>query len=306
MILNTVCFSSWSAGVAYIKKENTVVYEDILGFRYFLLVVLSVIFVAAYKTHPFGNFPSEHKGSVFLMAFPPMAGLVLVTVALAYLPVSITMVILQTSPFWASLLAFLLLGSPITRAEIAAMLTCFGAVISIALQSQPSAEVSEVSEPSLEESGTSYGVLIGTVSAVLTAFITALRGVMSTKMATVHFSQQVFYFAFPGFMSLVIYYFGNLIFTGTLPHFMTLEPALFLSIFFVVFLEVLSCLFLTLAFLNGNPASVSLFTYLNLVWAFLYDYFLFHTKLSLGQIIPVGLILMITIIVGYNKSRGKI
>jgi len=115
-----------------------------------------------------------------------MTGLVLVVTALSHLPMSICMVIFQTSPFWATLLAFLLLGSPITRAEIAAMVACFGAVVSIALQSQPS--TSSVSDPSQESSGSSSGILIGALCAALAALLVALNGVMSTKMASVHFS----------------------------------------------------------------------------------------------------------------------
>jgi len=116
----------------------------------------------------------------------------------------------------------------------------------------------------------------------------------------------MFYFAFPGFMCMFTYHIGNLIVTGTLPHFMTLSPSLFLSIFSAVFLEVLCILFITLAYIKGNPATVSLFTYLNLVWAFLYDYFLFHTKLSLGQLLPVAFILVITVIMCIAKAKGKI
>jgi len=48
MILHTVCYSSWNAAIAYIKKENTVAPEDILSFRYFLLAVLSLILVNVY------------------------------------------------------------------------------------------------------------------------------------------------------------------------------------------------------------------------------------------------------------------
>ena len=58
----------------------------------------------------------------------------MLNLAVPLAPLSLIMVFMQTSPFWVSILAYCLLSEPIYRLEIVAMLICFGAVVTIAMQ----------------------------------------------------------------------------------------------------------------------------------------------------------------------------
>lgn len=61
--------------------------------------------------------------------------------SVSLLPLSLHMIIYQTSPFWTSILAFLLNGERIQAFEYVAMVLCFCGVIAIALSKQYASHV---------------------------------------------------------------------------------------------------------------------------------------------------------------------
>lgn len=58
----------------------------------------------------------------------------------------------------------------------------------------------------------------------------------------------------------------------------------------------------TLAYQNGKPSTVALFSYTNLMWAFFADVFIFNRPVSLGQLLPTLFIATLTISLGVAKA----
>ena len=63
--------------------------------------------------------------------------------ATSLLPLSLNMIIYQTSPFWTSILALWINGEPIYKFEYAAMALCFAGVIGIAMGRQVVGETAD-------------------------------------------------------------------------------------------------------------------------------------------------------------------
>jgi len=140
--------------------------------------------------------------------------------SLAYLPLSLFMVIYQTMPLLASLMAFVLFGTRIRPLELCAMISCFTAVVVIIFNSKVD-PVDESVDPALCEN--SLHLFIGVVMATLTTIVSAINGVSSTLLMNLHYSKQLFYVAMFGIVALIVYHTFNLYAFDTLPNFVHLS-----------------------------------------------------------------------------------
>ena len=104
------------------------------------LAALASGIVWCYKSglNPFKNFPWERGYAVFFRCLTGHLYFILMNMATPLAPISLVMVITQTSPFWISLIACFMLGEPIIALEIISMIVCFTAVIVIASNSDHS------------------------------------------------------------------------------------------------------------------------------------------------------------------------
>lgn len=59
---------------------------------------------------------------------------------------------------------------------------------------------------------------------------------------------------------------------------------------------------ITMAYQYGKPSTVALFSYTNLMWAFLADVLVFQRPVSLGQLLPTLFIATLTISLGVAKA----
>lgn len=101
--------------------------------------------------------------------------------SVSLLPLSLHMIIYQTSPFWTSILAFWLNGERIQMFEYFAMALCFLGVVAIALSKQSSVALETNEE------------FIGVGVCFCVAWAYASCNVISRKLKDVHFSVICFY-----------------------------------------------------------------------------------------------------------------
>lgn len=104
-------------------------------------------------------------------------------------------VIMNSSPIFMSVLAFVILGEPIVRREIVAILICFSAVILIAL-----------GKPDSQESSQFYKSIwmfqLGVMAISFTAFAMSLVAVITRKMKTVSPTVILFWYSTFGILSM--------------------------------------------------------------------------------------------------------
>jgi len=102
--------------------------------------------------------------------------------AVKYLPISISMILFFTGPFWATILAYFFLGEMIARNEVIAMVVAFSGVIIIATAKQPASD--EVLEDGETVSNSDY--IFGVAMAIIGAITFAMQSVIVRKMAKIN------------------------------------------------------------------------------------------------------------------------
>jgi drug/metabolite transporter (DMT)-like permease len=98
------------------------------------------------------------------------------------MPISLFMIIWQTTPFWTSVFAYFISNEPILEREWIAMALCFAGVCLVVYGT------SNISED-LEQETSPWGVLI----AALCAALYAMANISSRKLSDVHYSLLGFY-----------------------------------------------------------------------------------------------------------------
>lgn len=102
--------------------------------------------------------------------------------AISLLPITLYQVIYNTTPFWASLLSFVLLKERIKPIEGFAMILCFFLVILMSQTKQTS------------NSNSGNNIILGSILAMSTAFGASIKAVTTRRMQDVHFSVLMFHY----------------------------------------------------------------------------------------------------------------
>lgn len=100
--------------------------------------------------------------------------------SIQYLPISISMILFFTGPFWATILAYFALGEMIARNELIAMVFAFTGVIVIATAKQPVDDLEVIDADATDSSAAEY--LFGVSMAILGAITFAIQSVVVRKM----------------------------------------------------------------------------------------------------------------------------
>ena len=116
---------------------------------------------------------------LFLRSMFGMAGFVALTFSIAYLPISIFNTILNTGPFYVSILSYYILGEVLKKREFGGMVICF---LAVCLLVNTKTDGNEVSRPFDKY------YFFGVILAIFEAFSVAVVFVITRKMKEVHFT----------------------------------------------------------------------------------------------------------------------
>lgn len=155
------------------------------SFNLFGALVLSLI----YSIRPVRDFPKEYRGIMAVRATFGQITFILFMSCLALLPLAIQMVIFQTSPFWAAIIARIFLKEAMSNLEIVAMIISFGGVMTIAFANPDAAG---------GEDGENLTKIIGICMALAAAWLFAASNVINRYLKNMHFSMVLFYHALCG------------------------------------------------------------------------------------------------------------
>ena len=122
--------------------------------------------------------PAQFYSTLFFRSFFGCFGFLAMTIALAYLPISVYATIINTQPFCISILSYFILQETLLRREIIGMFVCFGAVLLIVNSKQSSEDFKAYDQ---------YYIL-GILLALFQAFSQGLVQVLTRKMKSIHFS----------------------------------------------------------------------------------------------------------------------
>jgi len=237
--------------------------------------------------------PKKYRKTLIARALIGQVGFILFTICLALLPLSLQMIMFQTNPFWASILAYFMNGESISRIEYIAMIVCFGSVLGIALSKPPSAA-------DAEDEGSSTR-LEGIIIAFILAWALALSGVINRTLKNVHFAVLLFYHGCIGLIMALLFIFGEKLITGN--PFRTYSLEQYGTMLLCCCFDFLSINSQTIAYQSDSSGFVSLIGYMSVLYAFLGDYFIFHENISKAELCGAALILCVTVWVSVVKIR---
>lgn len=158
-----------------------------------MLFVLPQVWVK--KQSPIEGVPRDLRITLFKRTFFGQFGFLFYNFALTVLPYSTFFVIMNSSPIFTSLLAFIMLGEPIIKKEISAVLLCFSAVILIAF-----------GKSEKEENSQFYSSIwlfqLGVLAISATAVIFSYVSVLTRKMKEISPTLILFWYAVFGIITL--------------------------------------------------------------------------------------------------------
>ena len=202
-----------------------------------------------------------------------------VTETIHLIPLTIFEGIKNTTPFISGLLAYVWLGERLSMFQVIAMICCLGG-ITIVTVSDNRASAGQTQDKSGAASDTvltSYR--IGVMLALIIICLFAVGAVTTRRIRQVHFSVIQVYLSLTGFIVSAIWLAIEYA-TADGPKFAYSGAGAWIKILGASFCHFTAQLLCTCMNQSINPATVGIFMYLQIVYAYLFDIFAFGTSLS--------------------------
>jgi drug/metabolite transporter (DMT)-like permease len=149
------------------------------------------------------DFPTDLKWAMLMRAVAGSICFLCFMKCLDMIPMSVQIVIVCTTPFWTSIIAYFVFNDPIIWFEVVAMVISFSGVIGIALFSPEPANDGTIYDDGDKSNTTFY---MGIALAFFIAWIVSLINISNRKMKDIHFSMVMFGHALFGFIVAIGYY----------------------------------------------------------------------------------------------------
>jgi len=251
---------------------------DIAFSRVFFNFIAACIMVCVARKNPL-KVPREHHWRLGLRSVLLTIGQTANVFSIQILPLSVLTIVQNTQAVWTTLLGFAINREPFHKIEIIGIGCCFCGVVLMALSSSEAKADDDVYVSDIPQA---IGILIMTGVACNDALI----AVMARTMAEVHFSQIMFWFSAIGLalvtavMTLMSIISGKSPTIFHYPLWLQYKNLLLTGLFSA---SNLTCL--TIAYQSDNSSTVSLLSYISLVYAVLADIFFFNHKFATLEII---------------------
>jgi len=250
------------------------------------------------STAPFEKFPHEHKTALLIRMAGGQTVFLTTNIAAAYAPLSIAIVCRQTTTFWASLTAYLVLGEKMLPLEIVGMVLCFAAVIVLAMQ-QRNEEMTEEYAEANPYDRQNIGVYLSLSGAV----ILAAQTVAYRALKTVRPEVSIFYNSLFGFGASALYLFGEMIVTGRETRLASYTGRQYGFVLASATFDLGVMAGNTIAYAKDRQGFVALVSYMSLVYCFLCDTFILHEQLNVIELCCALWILAVALGIAIFKLR---
>ena len=138
----------------------------------------SAFFIVITQGHSI-KIPSHLKPAMYTRCFSSCISLFGIMIGIRTLPLTIFMLIVNTSSFTTGILQYFRLGKPMKLFEIVSMVGCYIGIVLIALGS---------SEESTNMPNSSYSLVVGYIAMVTSAVCISISSITIYEMKELHFS----------------------------------------------------------------------------------------------------------------------
>jgi drug/metabolite transporter (DMT)-like permease len=194
----------------------------------------------------------------------------------------------NTSPIFATIIAFLFLGESITRSELLSLSIC---LLGVAILVQPYGESSQEQTENT----------LGSILVLMSSFLNAVNYCLLRMMKEIHYAISPYYYGILGSLSSLPFIF-NIEFQN---HSLGLPARLGHVDYFLFFLvgtaSALGAIAKSLAFQYEKVSTLSMLKYTNLFYSLAADVLIFHSHIYFGEVVGAALILSSSFIIAVLK-----
>jgi drug/metabolite transporter (DMT)-like permease len=256
---------------------------DLCLFRTFVAFVVSGLIIQFSPGVTFVVPKSEHK-TLFIRSFVGTIGFTSYVYAIQNLSMGLLMILYNTAPFWASLLAWIFLNEVLRLRETLSMVLAFTGVLAIAL-----------AKPSTSAQSENGNKLIGCACAITLSLAYAVVSVATRKMQKIHYAVVLFYYAVFSVFVLAAMLCAEALYDGTQIRVLHLEWAQYGMMTLTSVFNTFALITNTIALQNEKSGFVTLIGYISVLYAFAGDILIFKQGFTVQEILGASLIFCVMV-----------
>ena len=143
------------------------------------------------------NLPNKMK-LVALRSFFGVSNFMLLIWSLNYIPIALSVIVMNISPFWTSILSKIFLNEPILNLEYVAMAICFACVVGLTLGKD------KTPDQEAAESTSSKNLMVGIIIMFVASWANAGMNICNRELKDVHFTFIMAWHGVLGFVAPLI------------------------------------------------------------------------------------------------------
>ncbi|TNV72383.1 hypothetical protein FGO68_gene11543 [Halteria grandinella] len=270
----------------YEYNPNVTIY-DMVFVRAFSQLLMSYVIARREKVN-LTDIPDHQWRLVIIRAITGTMTFFIFNTAVKLISLSKVAFLNNTSPIFATIIAFMFLGEAITRSEVASLSIC---ILGVAILVQPYGEsTQEQTENTL-----------GSILVLMSSFLNAVNYCLLRMMKEIHYCISPYYYGILGTLSSLPFIF-NTEFTYLQQALPTrLGPIDYLLFFLVGASSALGAISKSLAFQYEKVSTLSMLKYTNLFYSLAADVMLFQSHIYPGEIVGATLIVSSSFIIAVLK-----
>lgn len=273
-----------AVGELKVNPLDQVLYRNCLS----ALVSMIIIYVSSSTL----EVRKDMRRTLFVRSVIGVAGNTAMTFGIVLIPLVYQQTINGTTPFWAALAGYIVIGETIGNFTKAAMLVSFCGVVIIACSPYILNEASDTVEEASTTLSTELANLIGCTLILFNSVAQGLVAVATRMMQKLHWSVILFYYALVALFSISLIY---CVTTSDLGRIFAYSGEQFGWIAITASFNMIALIAKTISSQNEKSGLITMFSYIGIAYACIVDFAIFKDYLNWLEWLGTAIILLTTL-----------
>ena len=184
--LNLVCYKSLSK----YGMEKGLHPVDICFYRTFCLFLLAAVTAFIKKKHVLNEVKKGQRMIVLIRSIVGLIGFTSLLLGLQHLPIYVTTILMNTAPFWVTILSYFILKSKVTTKDLLLIVGCFSGVVILSIGQK----MGDDNQENIEEDSGIKNRLFGVGCIFVLSWCYSTISVINRFLKDTHFSVLLFHY----------------------------------------------------------------------------------------------------------------